>query len=241
MSFDSGMVTTPPILTAGGGRPTACRGRRVQSTPIAHPFDHAFKETSMTRWKTAAPLALLLLSPAAFALAAPMPAPSAAPTAGYRAELLRGLDDVGKKVVDLAEAMPADKYAWRPAEGVRSVGEVYVHIAQANFGLPRIWGAAPATAGIDVKGLAAQANDKAKVVEALKQSLASVRQAVLATPDSDLDRKVHIFDHDGTVRETMAILGNHLHEHLGQSIAYARMNGVVPPWTAAEMAAEKKK
>ncbi len=195
----------------------------------------------MIRWKTAAPLALLLLPFTPLAAAAAPAAPASAPVSGYRAEFLRGLDDVGKKLVDLAEAMPADKYAWRPAEGVRSVGEVYVHIAQANFGLPRVWGAAPATGGLDVKALSGQAGDKAKVVDALRQSIAGVRQAVLATPDSDLDRKVHIFDHDGTVRETMALIGNHMHEHLGQSIAYARMNGVVPPWTAAEQAAEKKK
>src|SRR6478752_6230957 len=115
----------------------------------------------MIRPQTAAPLALLLLSmalPAAPALAAaapaaPPPAPAAAPASvpasGYRAEYLRGLDDFGKKLVDLAEAMPAEKYTWRPGEGVRSVGEVYVHVAQANFGLPRIWGAAPAP-GVDL-------------------------------------------------------------------------------------------
>jgi len=185
-------------------------------------------------WKVSAPLALLLLAAAAQAQPAP-------PTAGYRAELLRQVDDVGKKLVDLAEAMPAEKYAWRPAEGVRSVGEVYVHVAQANFGIPRIWGGAATTGGIDPKALSGQAGDKAKVTAALKQSLASARQAVLAVPDADLDRKVHVFDHDGTVREVMTLLGNHMHEHLGQSIAYARMNGVVPPWTAAEQAAEHKK
>jgi uncharacterized damage-inducible protein DinB len=183
-----------------------------------------------------APLALLLLSLAPAAFAAPA---AGAPTSGYRAEFLRGLDDWGKKLVDLAEAMPADKYTWRPGEGVRSVGEVYIHVAQANFGLPRVWGAAPA-AGVDMKALAAQAGDKAKVVDTLKKSLDRVREAVLATPDSDLDRKIRIRDHDGTVREMMSLIWQHNNEHLGQSIAYARMNGVVPPWTAAEQAAEKK-
>jgi len=192
----------------------------------------------MIRWKTAAPLALLLLSTTAAALSA---APMAAPTSGYRAELLHSLDDAGGKIVELAEAVPADKYAWRPAEGVRSVGEVYVHIAQANFGLPRSWGAAPVTGGIDPKALTAEAGDKAKVVDALKKSVASARAAVVATPDSDLEKKIDLFGHQMTVREAMGILGSHLHEHLGQSIAYARMNGVVPPWTAAEEAAAKKK
>jgi uncharacterized damage-inducible protein DinB len=203
----------------------------------------------MIRPQTAAPLALLLLSLAPAALAAaPAPAaapaaaasaPTSAPTSGYRAEFLRGLDDWGKKLVDLAEAMPADKYAWRPGEGVRSVGEVYIHVAQANFGLPRIWGA-PAAAGVDLKALSSQAGDKAKVVDTLRKSIDRVRLAVLATPDGDLDRKIRIRDHDGTVREMMSLIGQHMNEHLGQSIAYARMNGVVPPWTAAEQAAEKK-
>jgi uncharacterized damage-inducible protein DinB len=199
----------------------------------------------MIRPQTAAPLALLLLSVAvpAAALAAAPPAPAAPasiPTSGYRAEYLRGLDDFGKKLVDLAEAMPAEKYTWRPGEGVRSVGEVYVHVAQANFGLPRIWGA-PAATGVDVKALTSQAGDKAKVVDGLRKSIERVRQAVLATPDADLDRKIRIRDHDGTVREMMSLIGQHMNEHLGQSIAYARMNGVVPPWTAAEQAAEKKR
>jgi len=79
--------------------------------------------------------------------------------------------------------------------------------------------------------MAGQAGDKAKVVDTLKKSLEHVRQAVLATPDSDLDRKIRIRSHDGTVREMMSLIGQHNNEHLGQSIAYARFNGVVPPWS----------
>src|SRR4030095_6760260 len=66
-----------------------------------------------------------------------------APAAGSRADYLAEIDAVGKKLVDLAEAMPADKYSWRPAPGVRSVGEVYLHVVGGNSFIPTFLGAAP--------------------------------------------------------------------------------------------------
>jgi uncharacterized damage-inducible protein DinB len=160
--------------------------------------------------------------------AMPMEKPQA--QAGFRADFLRQLDDVQKKITSLAAAVPAEKYAWRPAPGVRSVGEVYMHLAAANLNLPRIWGVQP-PAGIDPRGLEKQGDDKAKVAAALEQGFAHIRRAVETTPDADLDKAVKIFDHQGTVREAMFLAANHMHEHLGQSIAYARSNGVVPPWS----------
>ena len=70
------------------------------------------------------------------------------------------------------------------------------------------------------------------MVELLKQSMAHARSAVLATPDADLDKKVKIFGgEEASERAVIMIIGNHLHEHLGQSIAYARANGITPPWS----------
>ena len=152
---------------------------------------------------------------------------------GFRAEFLHQLDDVQKKVLSLAAAVPADKYSWRPAPGVRSVGEVYMHLASANFFLPTLWGVKP-PADVDVPNLEKQGGDKAKVAAALQQSFAHIRRVVDSTPDSDLDRTIKIFGHEGTVREAMFIIANHMHEHLGQSIAYARSNGVVPPWSQGQ-------
>lgn len=152
------------------------------------------------------------------------------PTSGIRAELLADLDTLEKKLVSLAEAMPEEKYTWRPAEGVRSVSEVYMHIAGANFFFPRLVGVEPpagATRGLE------KITEKTKVVETLKRSLHHVRQAIVNTPDADLDKPVKMFGRDTTVRAVLIALITHMHEHLGQSIAYARMNGVVPPWTAA--------
>lgn len=147
-----------------------------------------------------------------------------------KADIVRSLDDAQKKLVALAEAMPADKYTWRPGEGVRSVGEVFAHVSSANYFLPTLWGG-KVPAGVDPRGFDKEAGDKAKTLDTLKKSFDSVKAAIAAVPDSDLDRSVKIFDHDGTVREVVLIVATHAHEHLGQSIAYARMNKVVPPWS----------
>ena len=147
-----------------------------------------------------------------------------------KADIVRSLDDAQQKLVDLAEAMPAEKYTWRPGEGVRSVGEVFAHVAGGNYFLPTLWGAKP-PAGVNPRGFEKEGGDKAKTIDNLKKSFDSVKQAIAAVPDSDLDRTVKVFDHDGTVREVLLIVATHAHEHLGQAIAYARSNGVVPPWS----------
>jgi uncharacterized damage-inducible protein DinB len=157
----------------------------------------------------------------------------AVPSSGFRADFLAQLDDVSKKIVDLAEAVPADKYSWRPAPGVRSISEVYMHIVGGNSYIPSFMGVKP-MAGIE-RGMEKTVTDKAKVVELLKQSMAHARSAVLSIPDADLDKKVKIFGgQEVTQRATIMIIGNHLHEHLGQSIAYARANGITPPWSKGD-------
>jgi uncharacterized damage-inducible protein DinB len=158
---------------------------------------------------------------------------SAQPVASspFIGEFLNQLSEVETKTVDLAGAIPAEKYSWRPEEGVRSISEVYMHIAGSNFLVPRF-------IGIDPPGglppdMEKTVTDKAKVLEVLKQSFEHVRQAVSKIQAADLEKKVKYFGRDTTVRDVLFSMANHMHEHLGQSIAYARMNGVVPPWTAA--------
>jgi uncharacterized damage-inducible protein DinB len=160
----------------------------------------------------------------------PAAAATASATSGVRAEILRQIGDAQQKLIALAEAMPADKYGWRPGEGVRSVGEVFLHVAGGNYLIPSIWGVKPPE-GVDVRGLEKNAGDKAKVVEALRKSFDHARQAIQSAPEADLEKKVSIFGQDGTSREAFMIVGSHAHEHLGQAIAYARMNGVAPPWS----------
>src|SRR6266404_3043721 len=100
-----------------------------------------------------------------------------APKSGFRAEILKSLDDLEKKSVSLAEAVPEEKYSWRPGEGVRSIGEVYMHIASGNYAYAGAAGN-KAPADLDVRGFEKLANDKAKTVATLKQSFAHVRQTV---------------------------------------------------------------
>jgi len=176
-------------------------------------------------------LGLLLAATAgAFAQTAASPAASPAPTAGFRAEFLNELAGVEKRFVGLAEAMPADKYTWRPAGGVRSVSEVYMHVAAANYNIPRVLGTPP-PAGFDVRGFDTSVTEKAKVIETLKQSFAHLRQAVLNMSDADGEKKLKWFGAENTHRGVLLFIIRHMAEHLGQSIAYARINGVVPPWT----------
>jgi len=156
----------------------------------------------------------------------------AAPTSGFRADFLTQFDDVSKKIVDLAEAVPADKYGWRPAPGVRSISEVYMHIVSGNSYIPSFIGVKPME-GTD-RGMEKSVTEKARVVDLLKKSMVHARAAVLATPDADLDKKVKIFGGESSERGVIMIIGNHLHEHLGQSIAYARANGIAPPWSKGD-------
>ena len=153
-------------------------------------------------------------------------------TGGVRGSILFQLDQAREKLIALANAMPADKFGWRPGEGVRTTGEVFNHVAAANFFLPTFWGA-KVPAGVNPQTLEKEmSGDKAKTVDALTRSFDNVREAILAVPESDLDRKIKLFGQEATVRDAMMVLASHAHEHLGQSIAYARSNGVVPPWSA---------
>jgi len=152
---------------------------------------------------------------------------------GFRAEFLTQLDDVEKKMVSLAEVMPEDKYSWRPNEGVRSVGQVYVHLASANFGIPFFLGIKP-PAGID-RDAENKVMSKKEILDMLKASFENARKTALSIPDSELDKTVKFFGGKmATKRSVLLLMATHMHEHLGQSIAYARMNSVVPPWSTGK-------
>jgi uncharacterized damage-inducible protein DinB len=164
---------------------------------------------------------------------------SAAPTSGFRAEFLEGIAYYEQRYTRLAEAMPTEKYTWRPAEGVRSVGEVFTHIIAANYGVARALGTAP-PAGFDFKAIPALSADKPKVLQALKESFAHLRSATLALNDGDADKPQNMFGRQSTLRGSFTMIVGHFGEHLGQSIAYARVNGVVPPWTEEAQQQQQK-
>jgi uncharacterized damage-inducible protein DinB len=165
------------------------------------------------------------------------PVPSAAPTSGPRAEFLEEIAYYEKRYTSLAETMPAEKYTWRHGEGVRSVGEVFTHIVGANYGVARALGIAP-PAGLDFKSIMALSSDKPKLIQALKDSFAHFRGAIMALNDADKAQKM--FGRQTTLRGSFIMITGHFGEHLGQSIAYARMNGVVPPWTEEAMQQQQK-
>lgn len=178
---------------------------------------------------------LLAAAPASFAQgAAPTltaPTASAAPALGPRAEAMRLIEDAETKLIRLAEIIPADKYTWRPGTGVRSVSEVFLHVAGGNFNIPRRLGTDP-PADFKPQGFDTSTSEKAKVVETLKQSFAHVRQAAMKLSDADMEKTAPWFGgRQATYREILFFLATHEHEHLGQSIAYARMNNITPPWT----------
>lgn len=164
---------------------------------------------------------------------------SAVPSSGPRAEFLQEVGYYEQRFTRLADAVPADKYAWRPGDGVRSIGEVYAHIAAANYGIARALGTQP-PAGVDPKAIVAAAGDKAKTEQALKDSFAHFRQAVLALNDADADKQIKMFNRPTTERGAFIMISGHMGEHLGQSIAYARMNGIVPPWTEEAQQQQKQ-
>src|SRR6202521_2855035 len=164
---------------------------------------------------------------------------STAAASGPRAEFLEEIAYYEQRYTRLAEAMPAEKYAWRPAEGVRSVGEVFAHITVANYGIARALGTPP-PAGIDPKAILALSSDKPKLVEALKDSFAHFRSAILALSDADSEKPQKMFNRQTTLRGSFIMITGHYGEHLGQSIAYARVNSVVPPWTEEAQQQQQK-
>jgi uncharacterized damage-inducible protein DinB len=149
---------------------------------------------------------------------------------GYRSEVLAEVMIQEDKFTRLAEAIPADKFNWRPSPDVRSFAEVFLHVSAANFNLYKLVGTPPPS-GLDLKGLEKSTTDKAKVIATLKDSFAHAKAAIKAMPDADLDKSLDWFGGKNTQRGILLFIVRHAAEHLGQSIAYARFAGITPPWT----------
>lgn len=134
------------------------------------------------------------------------------------------------KMTALSQAMPAELYDWSPAEGVMSVATVYAHIARYNYYYLASSLGIPAPEGVDVDGLESL-TDKSDVREALVSSVAHVNDHVSEMSEADLTRTVRLYGRDVQGWEVLLQLLAHMNEHVGQSVAYARMNGVTPPWS----------
>lgn len=166
--------------------------------------------------------------------------------AGFRGEFLWELEIATRQTVAMAEAIPPEKYEWRPNEKTRSISEVFVHIATGNFMLLDVIGVdAPMDlyAQLPISGqerfaglisrndeLVASVRDRNAVVALLKRSLQVVNQAFSQTSEEQLDRRLHFFGEETTVRRAYLRLLAHTHEHMGQMIAYLRFNDIATPW-----------
>lgn len=152
-----------------------------------------------------------------------------------RTAYLGQLDELQTKFLQLAEAFPAEKYSWRPAPGVRSVGEVFKHVAIEYYMYdPMAFRAAPSPAighGPEASKKFETASTKPEAIQALKDGFAYAKQAIGAVSPDSLTGTRKMFGRDFTLMDLSYAMSGDLHEHLGQLIAYARMNGVKPPWS----------
>ncbi|MCB1034990.1 MAG: DinB family protein [Acidobacteria bacterium] len=154
----------------------------------------------------------------------------------FHRDLIANLEATGQKLISLAEATPENMFSWRPTKDVRSVSEVYMHVVGANMLIPPALGATPPE-GVEIpenafalmKEWETTVTAKADVVAKLKESLEYAKAALASI--QDLDAEVTLFGPPQTKRAYFFILQGHAHEHLGQSIAYARSFGVAPPWS----------
>src|SRR6476661_3505557 len=152
-------------------------------------------------------------------------APAQAQPAGMQAAYAKDLGTLSAKFTGLARVM-SGKYDWKPGQGVRSVGDVFNLIVTENRMLA---GVLSGTANTGAKP--APITDPEKLQEALKASYIDLQKAITGLSDNDLQAPVKLFGRDMTKQGALMLIIEDQHEHLGQSIAYARSNGVVPPWS----------
>ena len=152
-----------------------------------------------------------------------------------RKAYLGELEELHGKFVQLAEAFPADKYSWRPAPGVRSVGEALMHVATEYYLMPPMAFSAKASPtlapGPEAFGKLEKDATKEKVLQALKEGHTYATQALNDVPADSLGGTRAMFGHQFTGTQRWFLMAGDLHEHLGQLIAYARVNGIKPPWS----------
>jgi DinB superfamily len=151
--------------------------------------------------------------------------------AAVKAAFLADIDAMRTKFVGLAEAFPQDKYTWRPMEGVRSVSEVLMLIASEGYGFaPTAFGGKPAMSR-EESGALSKVTDKAQVISHLNKGFAYAKQTLEAIDPATLVGKRNVFGQERTTPQIVLLVAGDMHEHLGQLIAYARMNHIVPPWS----------
>jgi uncharacterized damage-inducible protein DinB len=164
-----------------------------------------------------------------------------APSYDMKGQSLADLQVVQKKFVDLANALPANKFNWRPSADSRSFAEVFLHVAGERYQILALMGTEP-PAGFDGKTYEKSTTDKARIVEELNKSWEFTQKAINGMANADFARAIPKLGPQANAGDVIYILVADAHEHLGQVVAYARVNGIVPPWTVEQQkkAAEKK-
>jgi hypothetical protein len=189
----------------------------------------------MNRWKPSSftcalfVAAVLTAMPSSAQQSSATPAATAQP-ASLQTALANDVGTLSDKFVGLARVM-AGKYDWKPGQGVRSVGDVFNLIVMENKMLAALLTGSAAPAGGGMGGRGNQVTDPTEMQEALRSSYAALKQALSALSDNDMKTSVKLFGRDTSKQGGALMLLMDQHEHLGQSIAYARSNNVVPPWS----------
>jgi len=160
-----------------------------------------------------------------------------APSYDMKAQAVLDLQGVNKKCVDLVEALPNDKLTWRPAPDTRSFAEVFLHVAGERYGILSMMGATP-PAGFKAGEFEKSTTEKDRIVEDLNQSWDFASKTINGMSNADFAKLLPKLGPQANEGDVIYILVADAHEHLGQLVAYARQNGVVPPWTVQ---AQKKK
>ena len=156
---------------------------------------------------------------------------SLSPEKGIRAEIIKELNEAEDKIASLANDFPQAKYTWRPEDGVRSVSEVILHVAAANYFILSFAGIkSPEEMKMD-NDFDKKTTDKEEILSFVKTAYAFTRDKIMSMKDKDLEKMVNFFGSEITTRHLLIKMAVHNHEHLGQLIAYARMNGIVPSWS----------
>jgi len=158
-----------------------------------------------------------------------------------KAQSLQDLQIVQKKFVDLANTVPTDKLTWRPSADSRSFAEVLLHVAGERYQILALMGATP-PADFPAKGFEKSTTDRARIVDELNRSWDFAQKTINGMSNADFAKLLPKLGPQANAGDVVYILVADAHEHLGQSVAYARVNGIVPPWTAEaqKKAAEKK-
>jgi len=148
----------------------------------------------------------------------------------YRDAFLGHFEQSSHKITELARVMPEEKYTWAPGEGLMTVAQVYAHLARYNFMyLDQNLGIFP-PGGLEYMGLE-EMTDKAEVREIFELSVRHVKAKVAAMTEAALSDETNLYGRQVSGWTVLLQLISHMNEHVGQSVAYARMNGIVPPWS----------